>query len=193
MRRRNVMALGLAVLLVATSALTSGAADIGALADRAKAAAARNDYEGALDALQTAVETLRAEAPLALRPVHVVTRPAKAYGDYEPRKDTVFRRGEPIQLYLEPKNLVYPRTAQGTYEPAFAVDLQVLDAGGTVLFEKEGANSFRFASRSRVQDIYVNLKVDLSGAQRGEYKVRLVVRDSNSKKAATVVQPITLR
>ena len=47
--------------------------------------------------------------------------------------------------------------------------------------------------RGAVQDLFLNLKVTLSGAPAGEYKVQFVVRDLNSKKTATVTQPITLK
>lgn len=193
MRRRNLVVVGLAVLLAATSSPRSEAADIGALADRAKAAAARNDYDGAIGALQTALETLRTEAPLALKSFNVVARPARVYGDYDSRKDTIFRRGEAMHFYMEPKNLVYPRTAQGTYEPGFRVDLQVVGPDGKTLAEKQDFGSFQIATKSPVQDIFLNLKLELTGAPAGEYKIRFTVRDANSKKTASVVQPVTLK
>lgn len=39
----------------------------------------------------------------------------------------------------------------------------------------------------------MNLKVTLTGAPAGQYKIRFLVRDLNSKKAATAEQPITVR
>lgn len=193
MRRRNLAVVGLAVLLAALGSPTPEAADIGALADRAKGAAARNDYAGALDALQAALEAVRAEAPLIPQSFQLVVRPARMYGDYETRKNTVFRSGEAMHFYMEPKNLVYPRTARGTYEPAFRVDLEVIGPDGKTVAEKQDFGSFQIATKSPVQDIFLNLRVELTGAPAGEYKVRFTVRDTNSKKAASVVQPVTLR
>jgi hypothetical protein len=94
---------------------------------------------------------------------------------------------------MEPKNLVNSRTATGTYEPAFEVDLKILTAAGKVLVSQDRFGSVRLPTKSAVQDIFLNLKVTLSGAPPGEYRVRFVVRDLNSKKAATVTQPITLK
>ncbi len=93
----------------------------------------------------------------------------------------------------EPKNLVYPRAADGTYEPAFTVDFDVVDADGKVLGGQEKFGSWRFPARSPVQDIFMNLKINLTGLPAGAYKIRFLVRDANSKKTATVEQPITLK
>lgn len=49
------------------------------------------------------------------------------------------------------------------------------------------------ASRSPVADIFMNLEVTLTGAPAGEYQVRFVVTDANSKKTVTVIHPITVK
>jgi len=66
-------------------------------------------------------------------------------------------------------------------------------AAGQVVVSQQRFGSFRLPTKSAVQDIFLNLKVTLSGAPPGEYRVRFVVRDVNSKKTATVIQPITLK
>ncbi len=169
------------------------AADITSLFTRAETAVKSANHAAAIDALEQALEKIRVEAPLAVKPFLIVTQPAKYYGDYTPRANAVFQGGEPQQFYMEPKNLVYPRTAAGAYEPAFDVDLQILAASGQAIVNQEKFGSFRLPTKSAVQDIFLNLKVTLSGAPPGEYRIRFVVRDKNSKKTATVTQPITLK
>lgn len=169
------------------------AAEITSLLNRAGAAEKSGNYAAALEALEQAIDQVRLQAPLTVKPFLLVTRPAKHYGDYAPRENAVFRGGEPQQFYMEPKNLVYPRTAAGTYEPNFEVDLQILAAGGKVVVNQEKFASFNLPTKSQTQDIFVNLKVTLSGAPPGDYRVQFVVRDKNSKKSATVTQPITLK
>ena len=105
----------------------------------------------------------------------------------------MFQRGEQLHFYLEPKNLVYSRTAQGLYEPAFSIDLQILSTDGEVLANQESFGYFRFSSKSPLQDIFVNLQVTLSGAPTGNYQIRFLVHDANSEKTATVTQPIILQ
>ena len=88
---------------------------------------------------------------------------------------------------------MYPRTAQGVYEPAFSIDLQILSAAGEVLATQERFGGFRFSSRSPLQDIFVNLQVTLTGAPAGTHQIRFLVRDANSEKTTTVMQPVTLQ
>jgi hypothetical protein len=168
------------------------AADISPLTTRAANAAKSGNSVASIEALEQALEQERLEAPMVLKPFHVVARPAKFFGDFEPRADAVFRKGEKMYFYAEPKNLVMPRSAAGIYEPAFEVDLEIAGAGGQSM-KQPRFMTFRLPARSRVQDIFLNLTVSLNDAPAGKYDVRWVVRDLNSKKAGTVEQTITLK
>jgi hypothetical protein len=185
--------LGLAALLAAAGAVQAQAVDVEPFLSRAGTAAKAGKSAAAIDALEQALEKLRAAAPMEIKPFVLVKRPAKFFGDYDARGNNVFRRGEPMQFYMEPKNLVYPRSGAGTYTPAFEVDMEVLTADGKVLGKQDKFGALRLPSRSAVQDIFMNLKLTLSGAPAGAYQVRFVVRDANSQKRATVTQPITVK
>jgi len=169
------------------------AADIAPQLARAGAAAKGGDPAAGIEALEQALEKLRLEAPLTLKPFMAVSRPAKYFGDFEARRDTVFGRGEALSFYLEPKNLVYARGAAGIYEPAFEVDLEILSSDGKSIANQPRFGSFRLPARSPVQDIFMNLKVTLTGAPAGPYTIRFLVRDLNSKKTATAEQRITVK
>jgi hypothetical protein len=141
---------------------------------------------------------VRKDAPLMAKPFLLVAEPAKFYDDYTPRQETVFQRGEQLHFYLEPKNLTYPRRANGLYEPAFSIDLQILSADDQVLAEQERFGFFHFTSKTPLQDIFVNQKVTLIGAPTGDYKIRFMVHNfmvhnANSEKTAALVQPIKLK
>ena len=73
------------------------------------------------------------------------------------------------------------------------MDLEILNAAGKAIFEKPRFGTFRLSTRSPVQDIFMNLAVTLTGAPAGDYNVRFIVRDLNSKKSATVSQKVTLK
>jgi hypothetical protein len=94
---------------------------------------------------------------------------------------------------MEPKNLVYVRKSDGTLEATFKADVRILGADGTLLFEQADIGSWQFASRSRVQDVYMNLELTLSGAPAGDYTVEFTVRDGNSSKTGRVSQKVTLK
>lgn len=145
-----------------------------------------------IEALERQLDQARAEAPMVVKPFMAVARPAKYFGDYEPRKGNEFRKGEKMLFYGEPKNLTYPKNAEGLLEPAFEVDMEVKGPGGASLSQPK-LMTFRLPTRSRAQDIFLNLAVNLTSAPAGAYNVKFVVRDLNSKKVATVNQDVTIK
>ena len=185
----RILLAALAVLLVGPSAQ----ADVGALLDQARAAAARKDHAKVVAALEEALAEARRDAPLTASPFLLVTEKVAVYGAYTPRRDAVFADGEEMHFYLEPKNLVYYRRGDGTYAPAFTVDYEILDGDGTVVSRGDRFGDFGFTSKSRLQDIYVNLGVSLDGAKPGKYTARFTLRDKNSPKTAILTQPFTWR
>ena len=197
MVRDRVAPIGLVIAVLAAWSLwvtraPAEAADISAQLTRAAAAEKAGNHEAAVEALEQALESVRVEAPLVVKPFLVVARPAKYYGDYAPRSNAVFTGSEEQRYYLEPKNLI-SRTGAGSYEPAFEVDLEILTADGKPVGSKPRFGSFRLPAKSPVYDIYMNLTVTLDGAPAGNYNVRFIVRDLNSKKTATVTQKITIK
>ena len=183
----------IAVAFGATGWMQARGTEVRTRLDRAQTPTQAKDPGALVQALEQALAKARAEAPLIINPFILVTQPAKFSGDYAPRGSNVIQRGEALQFYLEPKNLVVTRAADGTYTPAFDVDMQILMAGGKVLGTQEKFGTFRVSSRSPVQDIFMNLRVTLTGAPAGEYEVRFIVKDANSKKTATVTHPITVK
>ena len=180
------------VLLSAMSASAFGA-DIAPQLGRAGAAAEKGDSAAAIAALQDALDAVRAEAPLSMEPFVIVSRPAALFGDIVPRKSTTFSGDDELLFYMEPKNLIYKKDAGGAYAPGLEIDLEIADSAGDVVATKDAFGSFKFTSKSRLQDIYVNLTVTLSGAPAGDYTIRFVVRDINSDKVARVEKTITMQ
>jgi hypothetical protein len=145
-----------------------------------------------IESLERSLERARNDAPLALKPFMLVSRPAKFFGDYEQRADATFLHGDPIVFYMEVRNLVNVKNAQGLYEPAFEVDLEIVPPAGESK-KTPGVAKFRLPGKSRVQDIYVNLLISLDQAPPARYTVRFIVRDLNSKKSAAVEQVLAIR
>lgn len=189
---RNALPASILLFLLSAATSNAPAVDIAAPLARAQSAVEAGEHRAAIAALEDALDAVRAQAPLTLEPFLLVERAAKLYGDIEPRTRTTFSASDELLFYMEPKNLVYGRGAGGAYEPGFAVDLEVLDAEGEVVAQQENFGSFQFSSKSRLQDVYLNLTTRLTGAPAGDYTVRFTVRDLNSKKSARAEQRITL-
>ena len=59
--------------------------------------------------------------------------------------------------------------------------------------KKEKFATFKLDSRSRIQDLYLNLDVSLTNAPPGKYNVKFIIRDKNSKKTAAFSQDVTIK
>ena len=143
-------------------------------------------------ALEAQLEKARLEAPLVVQNFMVVKAPVPYFGGYEPRGNANFKSGEEMFFYGEPRNLVFPKGSNGKYTIAFAVDLMVTDASGRSM-EKKDFEQFKLDSRSRLQDLYLNLRVSLTNAPPGKYNVKFTIRDKNSKKTAEFAQDVVLK
>ena len=145
-----------------------------------------------VEALERQLDKARESAPMVIRNFMLVSRPAKYFGDFEARKGNTFGRGEQLHFYAEPRNLVIPRSAAGFYEPALEVDIEVGPEKGEP-HKQPKFMSVRIPSRSRIQDLYLNMTVSLGQAPPGKYNIRFVVRDLNSKKSSTIAQQVVFK
>lgn len=145
-----------------------------------------------IESLERQLEQARDAAPMVIKSFMAVAKPAQYFGDYEPRKNNVFRRGEKLHFYGEPQNLAFPKNAKGLFEPAFEVDVVIGGPDGKSM-KQEKFVSFRLPTRSRVQDIFLNLSLSLTSAPPGKYNIKFIVRDSNSPKSAAADTDITIK
>jgi hypothetical protein len=145
-----------------------------------------------IESLERQLDQARDAAPMVIKSFMAVAKPAQYFGDYEPRKDNVFRRGEKLYFYGEPKNLAFPKNAKGLFEPAFEVDVEIGGPDGKSMKQTK-LMSFRLPTRSRVQDIFLNLSLSLSSAPPGKYNVKFIVRDMNSTKSAAAATDVTIK
>lgn len=145
-----------------------------------------------IESLERQLEQARDAAPMVIKSFTAVVKPAQYFGDYEPRKDNVFRRSEKLYFYGEPKNLTFPKNAKGLFEPAFEVDMEIGGPDGKSMKQTK-LMSFKLPTRSRVQDIFLNLSLSLSSAPPGKYNVKFIVRDVNSAKSASAATDVTLK
>lgn len=145
-----------------------------------------------IEQLEAELARAREAAPLVVRPFLAVTAPAKHFGGYDARPpQQPFSRGEKMHFYAEPKNLVQAKKT-GTFEPALEIDIEVIPEKGERI-SQPNFMSMRIPSRSRINDLFVNLSVSLGSAPAGKYTLRFTFRDINSPKRATVEQEVTIR
>jgi hypothetical protein len=144
-----------------------------------------------LESLERQLEQARDAAPMVIKSFTAISKPAEYFGNYEPRKNNVFRRGEKLYFYGEPKNILLAKNAKGLFELAFDVDMEISGPGDTL--KKMKMMTFRMPSRSRLHDIFLNLSLSLDNAPVGTYNVKFIVRDLNSKKTAAADTDVTIK
>lgn len=164
---------------------------VGAAVAAASALAATTVLAQDIEALERQLDKARAAAPMVVKPFMAVARPAKYFGDYEQRPNLTFSRGERLHFYAEPKNLAMSKNAQGLYEPALEVDIEVHPEKGQAVKQPRFL-SMKIPSKSRIQDLYLNMTVSLGEAPPGKYKLKFTVRDLNSKKTAGMAADVVL-
>jgi len=145
-----------------------------------------------IEALEAQLDKAREAAPMAIRNFMLVTRPAKHFGDFEARKGNTYSRGEKLHFYAEPRNLVLAKNASGVFEPALEVDIEVKPEKGDVQKVPKFL-SMKIPSKSRIQDLYLNMTISLGEAPAGKYNLKFTVRDLNSKKTANMTQDVVLK
>jgi hypothetical protein len=144
-----------------------------------------------VDALERQLDKAREAAPMTVRNFMISTRPAKYFGDFESRSGNVVGKDEKLNFYAEPRNLV-SKFSNGVHEVALEVDVEVKPEKGEAQKQAKFM-AVRIPSRSRIQDLYLNMAVSLGGAPPGKYNIKFVVRDVNSKKSAAVAQDVVIK
>lgn len=171
----------LAVLIALPLAAYAG--DVADLATQIEDALGKHDTGRALQAADTIFMTAwNATAGVGFTAALPVDGVPKAYGVYNPRKDTVYKVGEPIILYAEPFGYGYGQTTPGIFTIGFDVDLRVLGMDGAVVAEAPGVLAVGMESRHKNQEFMADMTFNLGGLAPGMYKLETTLRDKNSPK-----------
>lgn len=105
-----------------------------------------------------------------------VEEPATGWGMYKERSNNVYQKGEKIRAYIEPSGFKYHLDGD-IFKFGFIVDFRLLDHSGKILGGQEGFGNFLFESHNPNTEIYLNLAVNLSGVESGNYRIIFRVRD----------------
>lgn len=172
---------GLTAALALITALTApaGRAAAGPLADAAALAEekAATDPGAAYSTIREAFGDFAATLPFSIGKAIFVSDKPVAYGAYTPRKDSIFRQGEPLVTYVELIGLAWKPVADGKQQANFTVDLELLDGKGETLAKQPGFGNFTFTGYVRNQEIFTHLTLDVTGADPGDYRLRYTVND----------------
>lgn len=158
---------------------------------RVQAAAAASDWDGVADALETLLSHVREQLPLQIAEVLLIMERAFDYGEYVPRTSRVYRQGDWIHVYVEPRNF-HVRSDAGRYEIHLTVDATLIDADGNVVNHLPGVMVWNRITHSPVRDVALSVPLWVGDVAGGNYVWRLTVRDMVSGQSATAEVPIVV-
>lgn len=188
---RYCLAIALAVL-ASTFPTRSEAQDISRLLGTAENLVQRNEFARAQEVLRDAMMAVSNQAPLEIDFFDLVTVPAENYSNVHLREDNVFKRDEPMLLYVEPVGYAFERIGD---KLRFGVeaDFVLLDESGTVLGGKDKFHRLSFEGHAPVFDFYMNLTYNFTGLAPGRYAVRTTLTDLVDGEQAWFEMPFEIR
>ena len=131
----------------------------------------------ALAALALMIGTLAAAGAeaLGIARVSFVTAKVEKFGQFEPRPNAVFKLGEDVRLYAEPKGFV-ASDRTGASRIDMTADIKVSAADGRVVLERESLMFLKHNSPETLDNVFVNLSVKVPAA--GMYVVSFRLNDN---------------
>jgi hypothetical protein len=131
--------------------------------------------------------------PLQIENAMFVTSKAPGYGMFEKRSTNVFKPGEDLITYVEPKNFRWKEEGANGYSIGLVVDAALLNDKGEVIYEKlNSMGPLGYVSHDRVREWDVNMTFTLSGAPAGDYTLRYTFHDANGPKTAVISLPFKI-
>ena len=158
---------------------------------RAQSASAASPAVKEFDAQLNALKDKAEKMPLSQRVAVFVIKPAEFIGAYEERSSNNFKPGETLRTYIEPVGYVWKAKADG-FSFGFVVDFTVKSAEGKILGGQENFGKFDFNSRTRLQEVMLNLSLTLDGITPGNYILEYKLHDANSEKSALITQAFVI-
>ncbi len=147
----------------------------------------------ALAHLQNAVESLKNEATLQVRQVQFCQE-IRSFGDYDLARSTLVSAGDPLLIYCEVFNYSAQRLndANGDhFQTSLVPSYMIVDSQQQVVSQKEFP-AVRDRCRSRRQDFYLVLQVEVPNLPPGKYHLQVNVEDLEAGKIAPAA-PLTFQ
>jgi hypothetical protein len=147
-----------------------------------KAAEAKATFDAAWEA-----------SPMVIQNGMFVTQKAASYGSFTPRPNNVFKSGEDLLIYAEPKYYKWASDAKDSFSFGVVIDAAILDDKGNTIFEQlKSMGPLTFQSREQVSEMMLNLSFSLTGAAPGDYTLRYTFHDVNGPKSAILSLPFKI-
>lgn len=174
------------------SAAVAHAGDVAKLAEEAEALITNGDGPGAYDKMRQSLAAASDSIPFDIRKAFFVSEKPLMFGSYDRVANNEFPKGSSLITYAEPIGLAWI-PAGGGVTSAFTVDFELRNPAGELLAEQKAFGNFKIESREPLFEIFTPLTLDVSAVPPGDYVLKYVFNDTNSKKTTSVEQRFKLR
>lgn len=178
--------------LSACWAATAHAGDVVKLAEEAEGLIAKGDGPAAYDKMRQSLAAAANTIAFDIRKAFFVVEKPVMFGSYKRVSSNEFPTGSSLITYAEPIGLAWIADGSGV-KSAFTVDFELRNPAGELLAEQKAFGNFKIESREPLFEIYTPLTLDVSAVPSGDYMLKYVFNDSNSKKSTTVEQRFKLK
>ena len=146
-----------------------------------------------IEAIEASLAQAWERARLTQRHAFFVSERAELYGGYAERSSSTFAAEDKLVTYVEPVGYAWTPTPEGGYRFGFTLDFKVKTPDGKVLAGQDGFQAFRFTSRFKNREVFMNLTMSLTGIEPGSYVLVYTLHDQGSDKTSSFEQPFTIK
>ena len=183
------------IIILSTTVLLATAAqagDVAKLAEEAETLITKGDGLGAYDKMRQSLAAASDSIPFDIRKAFFVSEKPLMFGSYDRVASNEFPKGSSLITYAEPIGLSWI-TNGGGVTSAFTVDFELRNPAGELLAEQKAFGNFKIDSREPLFEIFTPLTLDVSAVPSGDYVLKYVFNDTNSKKATSIEQRFKLK
>jgi hypothetical protein len=121
----------------------------------------------------------------------------QGYGIYQQKESSVFKPGEELILYIEPKGYEYgtllDESGDKLYTIDFAVDFAISDESGNILTSQQGITLDEIVSHHKNKELFIPFTITQSSPfPDGNYIITYVIHDKISGASFDILKNITI-
>lgn len=174
------------------SAAAAHAGEVAKLAEEAETLISKGDGPAAYDKMRQSLAAASDSIPFDIRKAFFVSEKPLMFGSYDRVANNEFPTGTSLITYAEPIGLAWIPDGSGVTS-AFTVDFELRNPAGELLAEQKAFGNFKIDSREPLFEIFTPLTLDVSAVPSGDYVLKYVFNDTNSKKTTSVEQRFKLK
>lgn len=151
-------------------------ADARAAVDRAAEHVTAGRTTEAIAALREATLAVWSAAPFDIARIELAQEAVERFRSYQPRDGTVFAKGEPIHVYVEPIGMAYEFDGT-TYSMQLLGDYLFEDTEGKILGGQKAFANADYSFPVPATEVYMTFSLGTSSLPPGDYAINLTFRD----------------